>query len=78
MDGRMVSKDERNRILDALDPRIGSWFAAWWGEAFVSAAALGHPWRTIRYDAGLLSALNATGRPYRYTMRRKLRKAYRV
>lgn len=68
--------EERNTILGQLDPRIGGWFTMWWYPQGVQAAALGHPWRLIPYGAGLVQALNAAGRPYRHTMRRKVRRMF--
>lgn len=72
-----MNEDERNTVLEQLDPRIGAWFTMWWYPQGVQAAALGHPWRNIPYGPLLLHGLNAAGRPYRYTMRRKIRKAFR-
>jgi hypothetical protein len=66
--------EERNAIYDALHPRIGAWAAIWWGVNSVQAAALGHPWQTVQYGARLVQDLNAVLRPYRYTMRRKMRR----
>jgi len=71
-----MTDEERATILDRLDPRIDAWAAMWWGTHSVQAAAIGHPWRRVAYGPGLLCRMNAALRPYRYTMRRKVRKVY--
>jgi len=72
-----MNETERAVLLDRLDPRVGAWFALWFLPDAIEAASLGHPYRRIPYGAGALAALNAAGRPYRYTMRRKIRQLAR-
>jgi hypothetical protein len=73
-----VNQEERWELLGSISPHIGAWFAMWFGNNAIYAKDVYHPhWWRIPYGAGLLSALNAAGRPYRYTMRRKVRRMYR-
>jgi hypothetical protein len=73
-----VSLDERIAIHDALSPHIDPWAAMWWYETGVRVSALGHPWRFVPYGPALADRLNMALRPYRYTMRRKVRKAFHI
>jgi hypothetical protein len=74
--GLLVSDEECIALLAHLSPHIVDWSTLWWGAQSVQVAALGHPWQTVPYGAGLVMRLNAALQPYRYTMRRKIRKAF--
>lgn len=68
---------DRAAVLAAIGPFAPPWFAVWWGKHGALAKTLDEArWERIPYGPSFVRSLRRCARRQRYTMRRKLRKAF--